>query len=55
LSKLPKLAGIAIPILMAIVRRFPRTWPVWGTLVGIVFQIVVIVISPVFIAPLFNK
>src|SRR5215469_13531644 len=49
------LAGIAIPILMGMVRRFPRTWPVWGTLVGIMFQIVVIVISPVFIAPLFNK
>lgn len=49
------LAGIAIPILMAIVRRFPRSWPVWGTVVGILFQIVVIVISPVFIAPLFNK
>src|SRR5215469_12620494 len=49
------LAGITIPILMAIVRRFPRTWAVWGTLVGTVFQIVVIVISPVFIAPLFNQ
>jgi STE24 endopeptidase len=49
------LASIAIPILMGIVRRFPRTWPVWGTLVGILFQIVVIVIGPVFIAPLFNK
>jgi STE24 endopeptidase len=49
------LAGIAIPILMGVVRRFPRTWPVWGALVGIMFQIVAIVVSPVFIAPLFNK
>lgn len=49
------LGGIAIAVLMAIVRRLPRTWHLWGTLVGVVFIVIVIVIGPVFIAPLFNK
>ncbi len=49
------LGGVAIAVLMAIVRRLPRTWHLWGTLVGIVFLVIGIVISPVFIAPLFNR
>jgi STE24 endopeptidase len=33
----------------------PRTWPLWGAIVAIVFFIFGILISPVYIAPLFNK
>ena len=41
--------------LFGIVRRLPRTWHVWGACVAILFQIILILISPVFIAPMFNK
>lgn len=47
--------GIAIAVLFAVVRRVPRTWPVWGAFVAIVFLIVGALIAPVYIAPLFNK
>lgn len=49
------LGGIALAILVAIVRRVPLTWHLWGTVAGVVFLIIGIVIGPVFIAPLFNK
>jgi STE24 endopeptidase len=49
------LGGIAIAVLVAIVRRLPRTWHVWGTVAGVVFLLIAILITPVFIAPLFNK
>ncbi len=49
------LGGIALVVLMRIVRRLPRTWHLWGTLAGIVFLVIGAVIGPVFIAPLFNK
>ncbi len=46
--------GIAFIVLVAVVRRLPRTWHLWGTLIGVLFLIFGIVIAPVFIAPLFN-
>ncbi|HEY3705192.1 MAG TPA: M48 family metallopeptidase [Terracidiphilus sp.] len=49
------LGGIAVMVLLAIVRRAVRTWWIWGSLFGIVFSIIGIAISPVFILPLFNK
>jgi STE24 endopeptidase len=49
------LGGIAIAVLMAIVRRLPRTWHIWGTVAGLAFLVIGILIGPVFIAPLFNK
>lgn len=39
----------------AIVRRLPRTWWAWGAAAAGVFMMLLIMISPVFIAPLFNK
>ncbi len=36
-------------------RRFPRSWWAWGTLVAGAFLFVGILITPVFIEPLFNK
>ena len=46
--------GLAVAVFVAFVRRQPRTWHIWGTLVGIGFFILGAIIAPVFIAPLFN-
>ncbi len=49
------LGGIAVMGLYAIVRRLGKNWWVWGAVATIVFFAVVVLISPVYIAPLFNK
>jgi STE24 endopeptidase len=49
------LGALAATVLFGVVRRLPRTWPMWGAIVAIVFFIFGILISPVYIAPLFNK
>jgi STE24 endopeptidase len=49
------LGGIAAVVLFAIVRRFTRTWWIWGSLAGICLSIVAVAIGPVFIQPIFNK
>ena len=49
------LGGIAIATLYAVLRRLPRSWPVWGAAVSIAFLMMGALIGPVFIAPLFNK
>jgi STE24 endopeptidase len=41
--------------LYAVFRRAPRTWWVWGTIVAIIFTVLGIMLSPVYIEPLFNK
>jgi STE24 endopeptidase len=48
------LGGLAVMGIYAIFRRFPRTWWVWGTVAAVAFLVVVMLIAPVFIAPLFN-
>jgi STE24 endopeptidase len=48
------LGGIAVMALYAIVRRVGKNWWVWGAVVSIVFQGIVSLIAPVYIAPLFN-
>ena len=48
------LMGIAITGLYAILRRVPSTWWAWGTVAGTVFIMLVFMIGPVFISPLFN-
>jgi STE24 endopeptidase len=40
--------------LYAVFRRAPRTWWIWGTIVAILFTILGIMLSPVYIEPLFN-
>ena len=35
-------------------RRAPRTWWVWGTIVSVVFAMLGIMLSPVYVEPLFN-
>jgi STE24 endopeptidase len=49
------LGGIAVVGLFAIVRRLQRTWWIWGALATMVFLVAVIVISPVYLQPIFNK
>ncbi len=41
--------------LYAVFRRAPRTWWVWGTIVALIFTTLGIMLSPVYIEPLFNK
>ncbi len=48
------LGGILVVPLFGLVRRLGKNWWVWGAAVTIVFLAFVILISPVYIAPLFN-
>jgi STE24 endopeptidase len=48
------LGGVLAMALFGIVRRLQRTWWIWGSLVTIVFLAVVVVIEPVYLAPIFN-
>ena len=45
---------IALTIIYAVIRATPRYWWAWGTLVTIIFFMMVAVIAPIFIAPVFN-
>ena len=46
---------VMLMALFGVVRRLSRTWHIWGAIVLFGFLVVLIVLSPVFIAPLFNK
>ena len=47
--------GVLMIALYGIVRRLPRTWWIWGAITSLVFLAFFSLISPVFVAPLFNK
>ena len=47
--------AIAITALYAVVRRLPRSWWIWGTVVSIAVLAVGILVGPVLISPLFNN
>jgi STE24 endopeptidase len=49
------LGAIITMLLFGVVRRLPRTWWLWGSLVTFLFLIFVVLIGPVYILPLFNK
>jgi STE24 endopeptidase len=49
------LTGAAVACLFSIVRRLHRTWHIWCAAASVAFLAIVIVITPVFIAPMFNK
>ena len=49
------LGGILTMLLFGVVRRLPRTWWIWGSVVTIVFLIFTVLITPVYIVPIFNK
>jgi len=48
------LGALALMILFAIVRWLGRNWWVWGALASVVLLVVLVLIAPVYIAPLFN-
>jgi STE24 endopeptidase len=48
------LGGLAFLVLTAVVRRFPVSWPIWGTVAATLLVMFGSFIEPVFIAPLFN-
>jgi STE24 endopeptidase len=47
-------AVLSMP-LFGIVRRLQRTWWIWGSAVTLAFMIVVVLIAPIYIIPIFNK
>jgi STE24 endopeptidase len=49
------LGGVLAMLLFGVVRRLPRTWWIWGSVVTICFAIFGILITPVYIVPIFNK
>jgi Zn-dependent protease with chaperone function len=49
------LGGFFAMLLFGVVRRVPRTWWIWGSVVSIVFLAFTVLIAPVYIAPIFNK
>ena len=53
------LGVVGIPLLLmalyAVFRRAPRTWWLWGTAVVVSFQILGVLIAPLYIEPIFNK
>ena len=46
--------GLFFMVLYALIRRAPRSWWIWTGAVSAVFIVVSVVLSPVFIEPLFN-
>ncbi len=49
------LGGLLVMLLFGVVRRLPRTWWIWGAVVAMLFQILVVMIAPVYLVPIFNK
>ena len=49
------MGGIIVVLLFWVVRKLPRTWWIWGAVVTLVFMIFAIMISPVFLQPIFDK
>jgi STE24 endopeptidase len=49
------LGGVTVVLLFWVVRKLPRTWWIWGSVVTVVLMIFTIMIVPVFIVPTFNK
>ena len=49
------LGGLLVMAVIGIVRRFPGTWHVWGTLTVMLFIMAASLIFPVFVAPMFNQ
>jgi len=48
------LGGVLLILLFGVVRRLPRTWWIWGAAVTEVFLIIVVLITPVYLTPIFN-
>jgi STE24 endopeptidase len=48
------LGGIVVATLYAVVRKLPQSWHLWGSVVTIAFLIVLQMVGPVYLAPVFN-
>ena len=48
------LIGLLVVLLFGVVRLLPRTWWIWGAVVTVGFLAFLIMITPVFIVPVFN-
>jgi STE24 endopeptidase len=48
------LGGLFVIVLYAVLRRAPRTWWIWGSAVSVAAFVFIALVSPVFIAPMFN-
>src|SRR5512147_2498795 len=46
--------GVFAMVIYAVLRRAPRTWWLWGSVVTVLFQMLGALIAPVYIFPLFN-
>src|SRR5437762_5507432 len=46
---------LLVVVLYAVFRRGPRTWWIWATIVVIIFSGILVLVSPVYIEPLFNS
>ena len=49
------LGSVVVAVLFGVARRFPRTWWLWGSMVACLFLVVLALIAPVYLAPIFNK
>ena len=49
------MGALFLPLLYGILRRMPRTWALWGAVLGVVFMAFAALIAPVYINPLFNE
>jgi STE24 endopeptidase len=49
------IGGLAMMVLFGVVRRAPRTWWIWGTIVSMGFLVFLVMVGPVFVFPIFNK
>jgi STE24 endopeptidase len=49
------LFSVLLVALYGVFRKAPRTWRLWGGAISLVFLVLVILIAPVYIDPLFNK
>ena len=46
---------VALVIIYAVVRKTPRTWWIWGALVGVLLAVFTVAIGPIYLEPVFNK
>ena len=49
------LGGILAMLLFGVVRRLPRTWWIWASVVTMLFAVLTVMIAPVYLIPIFNK
>lgn len=46
---------LILTVIYAVIRKTPRTWWLWGSLVGVLFIVFGVLIGPTYLEPVFNK